>query len=193
MRARVQNRKAPVGWTALNPLIATMMDRRPVDPNRCFRLFVEPRASLRSAADLRGIVVELLIDDAVALPSLQRQFVQQPLFSIPRRHLEHPIDGDKIAVNEDRADAFGAHPLQPRQYSPFMPDQVLAADAGFVMILLHARRLGVKVADGFNVSSGLNVRNEFGNAYSGRHVVLLLEVSGSCPCRVTLLFLARTV
>src|ERR1700681_2915380 len=81
-------------------------------------------------------------------------------FSITRRHLEYPIDGDKITINENRPDAFGAHPLQPRQNSLLMPDQVPATHAGLAMILLHARRLGIKVADGFNVLPGLDVRNE---------------------------------
>jgi hypothetical protein len=73
----------------------------------------ENAAGLRNGAHLRGIVIELLVDDAVVLPSLQRKFVEPPFLAVSRRHLEYPVDGDKIAIDENRADSRCAHLVQP--------------------------------------------------------------------------------
>jgi len=53
-----------------------------------------------------------------------------------------------------------------------MPDEIVAADAGLAAILLHEGGLGIKVPDRFDIFSGFDIRDEFSDPCSGRHVVL---------------------
>ena len=92
--------------------------------NRSINSPASLRPLLRRALELRGVVVELLLDDALAAPFLKRQLVEQPLLAVAARHL---LAADPIAAKTTAASALA---LAMHHESPVLVDYSRVSLAG---------------------------------------------------------------
>src|SRR4051794_25737474 len=117
---------------------------------------------------LRRIVEEPLAKNLVAAPFLQRDFVEPCRLAGMKDELEHPIDGDTVALDH-RGHAGRGHALDALQYRALMRHENVAADPRRRGILLHAGIFRVIALDRAGMIAGDDGRNELIETGTRRH------------------------
>src|SRR6185503_11713524 len=122
---------------------------------------------------LRRIVEEDFLGDALAFPALAGELLHARGGSVQPFELEDPADHHPVAVHEDRLHAPRAHRPGPREHLALVRHERIAPDARRGAIFLHRRVFGVELLDRLGMRILFHPRNESiecGGARHGRYL-----------------------
>jgi hypothetical protein len=128
---------------------------------------------------LRRVVIETFFDHFVAVPSLQRKFIERASFAIERGDIEYPMYDHTIAVDGEKINRPRGNFFVARKCRALVGDEIGQAVPRWIAVLLHGCVGGVKALDGFDVMAAYNGGDKFFNDLFAGHDGSRLNNHGS--------------
>src|SRR5689334_19345020 len=128
------------------------------------------RSKEMSPFHLRGIVEELLGDDLVAAPGLQRNFLHHLRWSpVLGEECETPVDCGAVAIDEDRAEPGGLDPGDGGEHCRLAAGKLVASLPRLVLVLPRGSIRRIEALDGADMVVGFDGRGESFDDMTVRH------------------------